>query len=80
MASADPRQFGNSRFEQADRTFIVACGKRPDAATELDRAAAHAAGVAYVGVGDESGADVSISGVAELPRLLLGAGTDPHER
>jgi len=42
--------------------------------TELDRAAARAAGVAYVGVGAESGAGVSISGVAELPRLLLGAG------
>ena len=27
-------------FEQADRTVIVACGERPDAATEIDCAAA----------------------------------------
>ena len=40
MAAADPRQFGNRRFKQAYRTVIVACRKRPDAATELDRAAA----------------------------------------
>ena len=43
--------------------------------TELDRAAAHAAGVAYVGVGAASGADLSIGGVAELPSLLLGVDT-----
>ena len=40
VAAADPRQFGNRRFEQADRAVIVACRKRPDAAAELDRAAA----------------------------------------
>ena len=42
--------------------------------TELDRAAASAAGVAYVGVGAESGADLAIEGIAKLPRLLLGTG------
>ena len=40
VAAADPRQFGNRRLEQTDRAVIVACRKRPDAATELDRAAA----------------------------------------
>ena len=38
--AADPGQFGNRRFEQADRAVIVAFGERPDAATEIDRAAA----------------------------------------
>lgn len=40
--------------------------------TELDHAAASAAGVAYVGVGARSGASVRVSGIAELPALLLG--------
>jgi len=39
--------------------------------TELDRDAARAAGVAYVGVGPASGADLRISGIRELPQLLL---------
>jgi HAD superfamily hydrolase (TIGR01509 family) len=39
--------------------------------TELDAAAARGAGLAYVGVGDASGADVRISGIRELPALLL---------
>jgi HAD superfamily hydrolase (TIGR01509 family) len=39
--------------------------------TELDRDAASAAGMAYIGVGSASGADVLISGIRELPALLL---------
>jgi phosphoglycolate phosphatase len=39
--------------------------------TELDRDAASAAGMAYIGVGSASGANVRISGIRELPALLL---------
>jgi len=39
--------------------------------TELDRAAAAAAGVAYVGVGPASGARWTVEGVRDLPALLL---------
>ncbi|MBI3770992.1 MAG: HAD family hydrolase [Deltaproteobacteria bacterium] len=39
--------------------------------TELDRDAAAGAGVAYVGVGPASGADVRVNGIRELPALLL---------
>jgi phosphoglycolate phosphatase-like HAD superfamily hydrolase len=39
--------------------------------TELDRAAAAAADVAFVGVGERSGAAVRVTGIAELPSLLL---------
>lgn len=39
--------------------------------TELDRDAAAGAGVSYVGVGTASGAAVRISGIRELPALLL---------
>jgi phosphoglycolate phosphatase len=42
--------------------------------TELDHAAAAAAGVPYVGVGDLSGAELRVSGIRELPLLLLGDG------
>jgi phosphoglycolate phosphatase-like HAD superfamily hydrolase len=38
--------------------------------TELDRVAAAAARVAYVGVGGSSGADVTIETLSELPALL----------
>jgi phosphoglycolate phosphatase len=38
--------------------------------TELDRDAAGAAGVAYIGVGPASGAEVPIGGIRELPVLL----------
>ena len=39
--------------------------------TELDRAAASAAGVAYVGVGGDAGGSRMVSALAELPGLLL---------
>src|SRR5262249_32711867 len=42
--------------------------------TELDRAAATAAGIAYVGVGSESGAERVVRALRELPDLLLGDG------
>ncbi len=60
--------------------LLLACleraSVRPEAAiyvgdTELDRDAARAAGVAYVGVGPASGAAVRINGIRELPELLL---------
>jgi len=60
--------------------LLVACldraGVRPSEAvyvgdTELDRAAADAAVVPYVGVGDRSGAELRVGGIRELPRLLL---------
>jgi len=66
--------------------LLVAClahtGIAADAAvyvgdTELDRAAAAAAGVAYVGVGAESGAARRIDALAELPALLLGDVSGP---
>jgi phosphoglycolate phosphatase-like HAD superfamily hydrolase len=39
--------------------------------TDLDRQAAAASGVAYIGVGPASGSTVRINGVRELPALLL---------
>jgi phosphoglycolate phosphatase len=60
--------------------LLLACLERarvaPEAAlyvgdTEIDRAAAGAAGVAYVGVGPASGARWTIAEIRELPRLLL---------
>ncbi len=39
--------------------------------TELDRAAAAAAAIPYIGVGDLSGAELRVSGIRELPSLLL---------
>jgi len=39
--------------------------------TELDREAARAAGIAYIGVGPASGAELRITGIRELPALLL---------
>jgi len=63
--------------------LLLACldraGVRPSEAvyvgdTELDRTAAAAAAVRYVGVGDRSGAELRVSGIRELPSLLLGDG------
>jgi phosphoglycolate phosphatase len=39
--------------------------------TEIDRAAAREAGIAYVGVGPASGATVQVAGIRDLPALLL---------
>ena len=61
--------------------LLLACLERarvaPQAAlyvgdTEIDRAAASAAGVAYVGVGSASGARWTIRDIRELPPLLFG--------
>jgi len=61
--------------------LLLACLERanvaPEAAlyigdTDLDRIAASAAGVAYVGVGPASGARWTITGIRQLPRLLFG--------
>lgn len=60
--------------------ILLAClaraGVRPDATVyvgdaEIDREAARAARVAYVGVGPESGASWVVEGIRELPALLL---------
>jgi phosphoglycolate phosphatase len=40
--------------------------------TDLDAAAARAAGVAYIGVGDASGASMRIESIRDLPAILLG--------
>lgn len=40
--------------------------------SDLDRRAAEAASIAYIGIGSESGARMVVEGIRELPDLLLG--------
>lgn len=66
--------------------LLVACLERAGVAAEaavfvgdtsVDREAATAAGVAYVGIGAHSGGDPTIGKLNELPALLRVAGADP---
>ncbi len=59
-----------------ERTGVAACSAVFVGDTSVDRDAAAAAGVPYVGIGSTSGADVVISELRELPELL-GIATSP---
>jgi phosphoglycolate phosphatase-like HAD superfamily hydrolase len=54
-----------------ERTHVPAAAAVYVGDTELDRAAAAAAGIGYVGVGRTSGGDPTIAGLQDLPALLL---------
>jgi HAD superfamily hydrolase (TIGR01509 family) len=54
-----------------ERSGVPACSAVYVGDTESDAAAAREAGVAYIGVGDASGAAVRIGSIRELPAMLL---------